>query len=301
MNSDDVTGHAQSLVEGARSDSVTVDRLTDSEDKLSSGGETTNEPIIYYLFEEEQPHFILKLNLDSGKFSLGSSVTVSGPDGTSELKPRGRNRTGWFVITDMRALILINGPDDDDVISIPQSSIDQVDYDNKAGLIGSSHGADVVLSTKSYTYEFATSDDIRGPPVDYIEQEDGGNQSELEEVHYLSDKESVFMCKECKQEVSPDAKKCPHCGYYPGKGGKGALWHLSSVFVWPMAVKGTVDEIRSRRGVAEESTKTQEPEDADPSDDEPLDKIERLSELNEKGVISDEEFETKKAELLDEI
>lgn len=299
MDSDELINRAESLVEEARSDSVTVSHLTNGANKLLGVG-FTNEPVLSYLFEEEQPHYI-------GGLQTGTKLNISGPEGTEEVKSEKYGGTGWFVVTNMRVLILVNAPEQDDVISIPLSLLNDNPDSNDQGvnLINERFKLRTTIlrmNTDNYSYELPKPGGISDDALKYIRTESGVNQSELEEVHYFAAKETVFMCKKCKQEVSENAKKCPHCGYYPGKGGKGALWHLSSVFVWPMAVKGAADEIRTRRGIAEERTVVSE--DSSIEVDEPYDpigKIERLSELYDKGIISEKEFEQKKGELLDEI
>lgn len=284
---------AESLVEGARSDSVTVNSLTNGENKLVFGGMGSNQPVISYILESEQPHFIFQITPDT------TAITISGSDGTIESNPNeGYGPGGWFVVSDMRVLMIVNAPHEDEVISIPLgSNIVSVKLEDNGFL----RGTNLVIDTQDYKYKLLEPHKFNNEALRYIRNECGANQSEVEEVHYLSERETEFMCKKCKQEVSPDAKKCPHCGYYPGKGGKGALWHLSSVFVWPMAVKGAADEIRTRRGIAEESAKTQEEAVNDPADEDPFETIERLKELYENGAISDEEFQSKKEEILDRL
>lgn len=97
--------------------------------------------------------------------------------------------------------------------------------------------------------------------IKHVESKEGKSKIKLDKLSPSEPQEIEFVCKKCKEEVSRDAEKCPHCGYYPGGGGKGALWHgtaLATSFTpigWAMMAKGASDELKSKSGVAEERKK----------------------------------------------
>lgn len=120
--------------------------------------------------------------------------------------------------------------------------------------------------------------------------------------------DTTAVCRECRQEVSRDVNRCPHCGWKPKKRG-GLWWGTTAVMSlnpigWAMAAKGAKDNHEAKKGVWEETAAPPEsdsPPDHQPEATDPLTKLERLNELKEAGAIEEAEFEEKKQELLEEL
>jgi hypothetical protein len=115
------------------------------------------------------------------------------------------------------------------------------------------------------------------------------------------------ICRECREEISPDVKRCPHCGWKPKK--RGGLWWGTTALMsfnpigWALGAKGASDNWKASKGVAEETTVSSgESRSEDPQGAEtPTEKLERMNKLRKEGAISEEEFEAKKEELLKQI
>lgn len=134
----------------------------------------------------------------------------------------------------------------------------------------------------------------------------------LDEVE-VEEEEKTAICRECKQEVSPQASRCPHCGWKPEK--RGMLYWTGTTFLsftpvgWMFAAKGTKDEIEGEMGMSKKVEESSDGSDTTPVDKEKnpkesstqVEKIQELNELKQQGIISEDEFEAKKNELLDEL
>jgi hypothetical protein len=134
----------------------------------------------------------------------------------------------------------------------------------------------------------------------------------VEEVE-IEEEERTAICRECKQEVSSKASRCPHCGWKPKK--RGMLYWTGTTFLsftpvgWIFAAKGAKDEIEGERGMSKKVGELSEGSDPTPVDKEKnpeesstqVEKIQELNELKQQGIISEDEFEAKKNELLDEL
>lgn len=289
MSDDDIVSRAEELVEKAEGDTVGVGKLTNGEGSFL-GASRLNEPLISYLLEDEQPHHIHP----APKVEIKGSETIR----TSCLAHR-----GLMVLSNIRVLVVLYQDMTDDVISIPLSSINSVDY-NEGGLV---RRPKLTIYTEDHRYRIVTTKKMSRESLEAITNTKGVNQSRIKEGYQVGPPETDLVCKECRKKVSPDARKCPHCGYYPGKGGKGSLWHgtaLATSFSpvgWAMMAKGAADEARTRRGIAEEVEATDTNDNAQTESEDSFEKLERLNELKEQGVLSDEEFQKKKEEILDQI
>jgi len=117
----------------------------------------------------------------------------------------------------------------------------------------------------------------------------------------------VYVCRECHEEVSSDVKRCPHCGWKPEK--KGGLWWGITALMslnpigWIMGAEGASDSIGAAKGVAKKVDKSEVSDDGTEKDGSktPTEKLKELDELKENDVITEEEFETKKEELLEQL
>jgi hypothetical protein len=286
MATDDIVSQAKKLKSRARGDSVKVKHLTNGEGAIM-GMEAFNQPLISYLLKDEQPHHM---------YPIGG-IKISGADSAESGCAVHR---GKVVVTNMRVLVVTYQELSDDVVSIPLSLIENIGFDKN--YLRTSW---LNIYTDDYEYSISTT----GKPkkiLKNIESMEAVNQAQVEEVYQIGTSETNFVCSKCRENVPPDAEKCPHCGYYPGKGGKGGLWNATAVATsWHpigmgMLAKSAADSHRARKGIAEEVAASNEAENADEDEDD-FDKLERLSELNDKGVLSDEEFEEKKEEILDQL
>jgi|GEM_PF-3133765 len=116
------------------------------------------------------------------------------------------------------------------------------------------------------------------------------------------------ICRECREEISPDVKRCPHCGWKPKK--RGGLWWGATALMsfnpigWALGAKGASDNWKASKGVAEETADSPDKipsEKTEGTENTPTEKLERINKLRQEGVISEEEFEAKKKELLEQI
>ncbi|MFC7203419.1 SHOCT domain-containing protein [Haloferax namakaokahaiae] len=119
----------------------------------------------------------------------------------------------------------------------------------------------------------------------------------------------VSVCRECHEEVSPNVKRCPNCGWKPKKRG-GLWWGATAVTIlspigWALGAKGASDNYKASKGVAkkvqvENEDQQMETDQQYPKGD-PTETLIRLNELKNEGVITQDEFEEKKIELLNKI
>ena len=153
--------------------------------------------------------------------------------------------------------------------------------------------------------KFAMSEKESGKFKIWVQQLGGGLDS-YQPDHSMGPTKSV--CRECREEISPDVKRCPHCGWKPKK--RGGLWWGATALMsfnpigWAMGAKGASDNIKASKGVTEETTVSSDEaptEDTARVEETPTEKLERLNELRKEDVISEEEFEAKKKELLEQI
>ncbi|PSP76931.1 hypothetical protein BRC81_11335 [Halobacteriales archaeon QS_1_68_20] len=236
--------------------------------------------MIGYLFENEVPKYVLLSQNNLDVVCRGEEVDY----GLSAVS----------VITD----------------SIPLSAVTDVEL--KTGLILSR----IVFETANgnrYEIQSLSAKSTEAETVEFVERSDGNRQAELDEAHHEPDGELEYVCRECNGRIDEDATRCPHCGFAPEMKKKGAPWHgtaLATSFSplgWAMMAKGAADELAARGGVGEEVLVDGSETDGDVAETDEdtevdaLDKLERLAELNDDGVISDEEFEQQKRELLEEI
>lgn len=124
-----------------------------------------------------------------------------------------------------------------------------------------------------------------------------------------SDSSVKSVCRECHEEVSPDVKRCPNCGWKPKK--RGGLWWGTTAVTsltpigWALGAKGASDNYKAAKGVSKEvqakNEKPSEEAEIQSSKRDLTETLERLNELKERGVITEDEFEEKKKEILEEI
>jgi hypothetical protein len=116
------------------------------------------------------------------------------------------------------------------------------------------------------------------------------------------------VCRECREKISPEVKRCPHCGWKPKKRG-GLWWGTTAVMAfnpigWALGAKGASDNLKAKKGVSEDVAISPEAESSTTAEEmemTPTERLERINELKEDGIITEEEFEAKKEELLGQI
>jgi RNA polymerase subunit RPABC4/transcription elongation factor Spt4 len=116
------------------------------------------------------------------------------------------------------------------------------------------------------------------------------------------------VCRECREKISADVKRCPHCGWKPQKRGW-LWWGITGLMILNpigliMGAKGASDKVNANKGVAEEvsiSSNESTSESTGEAQKTPSEKLKRINELRNEEVITEEEFQAKKEELLEEI
>ncbi|MFC4359298.1 SHOCT domain-containing protein [Halobium salinum] len=235
-----------------------------------------------------------------------------------------------LIITDKRVILLIGEEETDRVVSIPHGVIQGSSY--KASLLGSNWigvagVSRISIQTADGEYSIpvirATWEDVeRGSHhiEAYSREFNGGEIEEFEpEVEYdpRSDGpelETIFVCRKCMEQVDRNIERCPHCNFHPQSDTRGFVWQTVSIgllmtLLAPFGVAMEHDTFKKRRqakrGVV--IRKTAGVMESDHEDDEPdslnqssADKLRELSELQSDGVISSDEFENKKSEILSE-
>lgn len=112
------------------------------------------------------------------------------------------------------------------------------------------------------------------------------------------------VCRECREIVSKDAKRCSHCGFKPKK--RGGLWYTSSILLgWTpigaiMGYDALTREATAGR-VWEQVERDEDGESGELSENDHTETLEQLKHLCEKGVITEQEFEEKKREILERL
>lgn len=164
------------LLDNARHESVTKKRLT----KLK-GGLTArylyNKPLIDYLEDDEQPHFILAARSNTPEFSGDNPPSWSGKTATG---------MPMYLITNKRMLIVVGSKPDDHVFEIPLTDLQIVDYSTGA----TKHRIDI--KTEEYDIKIPIgnmydADEIESV-VEYIKnyQEDSSQEDENQEDSQLT-------------------------------------------------------------------------------------------------------------------
>lgn len=105
---------------------------------------------------------------------------------------------------------------------------------------------------------------------------------------------ALISCTECEQQVSDKAAACPRCGS-PASRSSNPI--MDSVIQLEKALFDEVQKFSARIGAFASSARRPGPPSAPPSPDIP-EQIRKLATLKDDGIISSEEFEAKKTELL---
>src|SRR5215468_7202651 len=105
---------------------------------------------------------------------------------------------------------------------------------------------------------------------------------------------ALISCTECGQQISDKAPACPRCGS-PSSTSSNPI--RDSVIQLEKALFDEVQKFSARIGALASSVTKPSPPSAPPAPDIP-DQIRKLAKLKNDGIISSEEFEAKKTELL---
>ena len=105
---------------------------------------------------------------------------------------------------------------------------------------------------------------------------------------------ALISCTECGQQISDKATACPRCGS-PASISSNPI--RDSVIQLEKALFDEVQKFSARIRELAASARRPSPPSASPSPDIP-DQIRKLAKLKDDGIISSEEFEAKKTELL---
>jgi Short C-terminal domain/zinc-ribbon domain len=105
---------------------------------------------------------------------------------------------------------------------------------------------------------------------------------------------ALISCTECGQQISDKASACPRCGS-PASTASNPIW--DSVIQLEKALFDGVQKFSAQIRELASPARRPSPPSATPSQDIP-DQIRKLAKLKDDGIISSEEFEAKKTELL---
>ncbi|WP_153952829.1 PH domain-containing protein [Halosegnis longus] len=147
---DDVDDSVEELITNAAHDSVTEERLT----KLKPGRMSRylhDDPLVEYLNEGEQPHFILAARNKGPSVSGSSSLTMPEKSGTGMT---------MYLITDDRWLTVTANQNGDQTLDVSLDDIDGVEYE--LGGVGA-HEISIGIADSQITFPIANiydDDDI---------------------------------------------------------------------------------------------------------------------------------------------
>lgn len=279
---------APSLADGAEGQSVTTDRLS--------------EPILDALDDGEQPHHLI----------LGKSCDIeTNSSGDVERVYAAVDADAAAVATDKRILFVVPQVGSERTSSLPYEDIDRVDVTAQSPPVLS-------VRTREAEYSFnVRSDETPDPLADYAATrradvqargpttttDGGGETSPLETVTSVpsegdgSDRNANIDvdASVASDPEAPDGARMTRGGAPDENRSDGGASADA-----PAAQNGDPDDATGAGDPSDAGAGADAEADSDPEPD-PLDTLERLSDLHEKGILNDEEFERKKAELLDKL
>jgi len=262
------------LVAGAKTDTVT-------ESLLVGGDEYTGESFLYgdapveRLAEGERPHATLFNDMKG--VGIGSKRDTVTPDGAAR---------SVFVVTDERVLVLVGKQDGDWERSVPLADVTGAGY--HTGLM--KHR--IVVDTVDSRYHLWVD-------ASYEERDLDATVALLEAAGERADSDAAAGTSRPGRSGASEGA--------PGAGGSapdasgigdGGVDRTADDDGWS-ADGGTVGSATPSGTRDPDETAGDESGDSGGSD--PLDKLERLKELHDRGVVTDAEFEAKKADLLDQL
>lgn len=248
-------------------------------------GEPLNNPFVTYLFKDEQ---IQVAGTDMVMIVEGEGINV-------ELNIESGAKTSVYAFTDKRFLIVTGSTGCDSLYSIPYSNI--VEYSVSSGGIISSSKCEFRTSNNEYKITEAINDRVKK----LFETNKGENLPEVS-----IDCESVIVCTKCHEKVGRDAEKCPHCGYFPDDRttiaaiknhpvGVCAGYEYIEIENSPSKLEWfETESIVSSNGNSQNSSQQY-------TTDQPEDRLRKLKQLYDDDLLSEDEYENKKKDILDEL
>lgn len=120
---------------------------------------------------------------------------------------------------------------------------------------------------------------------------------------------TISVCRECREQTSPEAERCPHCEFDPKEKKKGLVWWtgsglLSMTILAPlglaMGAKGAKEKANAKVPLTEKVPLKdfQSESKQEDSTDGYLSDLERLTELKKEGHLTEEEFSEMKSEVM---
>jgi hypothetical protein len=152
----------QELIDNARGDSVTSDKLTKPETGRMAWDRLNDGPLMDYLEEDEQPHYILTQQDKSG-------IAVEGSD---NIRPDGKYRT-MMAVTDRRIIFAAGGDGGDRIESIEYDSVTGIESRTGTEKSDGSKQIKLTIETpeKTYRYGIDTSGSVNLANVNSEESE----------------------------------------------------------------------------------------------------------------------------------
>lgn len=261
-----------------------------------------DKPLQDYFQEKEQPEYVFKNNSRGFKIiSEESTVRTPHHDGAEGDR--------YLLFTDQRVIYVAGVKEGDEYAAFPYKAFSKVEVLHKTSIL--LHGRDGTTYKFSPAAKFGTAMknavDYANKKIAPMENDNGLSGTTdvaitIDANFPITDDELQKVCRECKSKVTKDVQKCPHCGWKPKKRG-GLWWGTTAVMSlnpigWAMGAKGASDAHKASKGVWEETEIHDKEQDSRLED--PIVALERLKELLDREVITKDEFEAKKSELLDE-
>lgn len=277
-----------SLLSAAKSRTVTKKRLTKTKGVVFPY--LSGDPVISYLYEGEQPHFIFTSGLNS------DPVEVRSQDGGVEVVDPGAYKT-FGVITDERILLIIGQEDGDEFVGLPFDAIKYATYQRESL---AEHVLEVGTGRLRYLVNVAENANEVESAFEYLSTRDVDREAPSTSM--------VPVCRECREQISPDAETCPHCGFSPKEKKKSKLWwggtaalsmSILSPVGWALAARGVADHAAANQEVWEEEPAPSTGSEEGGAGTDLIGDLERLAALRDDGSLTPDEFEELKREILD--
>jgi len=305
-SSDEPSEQVKELVENAEDKSVTIKRLTKQKTGFGRGHDILSEKtLVDFLKDNEQPEYIFPY--------AGMNAEVRVENGEN-IQPNGKYRV-LFTITDYRILFVVGDKDKGDWShEIPYSKVISADlYDiEEVKATDISYGK-LNPAVNDWVYEIITEDNKYLFTADYHKVSDqrlknaldyllqkAGLEKVLDEdfdsvSEELSDTKNESLTDlsddDSMMEGLPDAASESEDDIHEKSEAKSEKSDRSDDSKFGADSEDTTDGKEVSEGVINESS-------AEPDS---FEKIEKLSELHEQGILTSEEFEEKKIELLDQL
>lgn len=245
-----------------------------------------NNPFVTYLFADESI-----VTAEEGALGLSVDGTVRGEQ--TDLESMSLRSVHAF--TDRRVLTVTGSSDYDTLHSIPYNNITNFTA-SSGGLISSGK---VEFQTPNHEYILTRGINSR---VEQLLKTDRGE--DLAEVSIHCD--PTIVCTKCHEQVGEDAERCPHCGYSPDDRNTIVAVHNHPVGVCAGYEYVELENAPSKLEWFEienaaQQTGSNQSSSRNETQDDPYEKLRKLEALYDDGVLSEQEFESKKQDILNEL